>query len=378
MRGSRAEARRRGGFLIGLLFGVSLVGCGGGDDAVPEVNLTPVEVVVLEAAGSYPVREEFVGVVEARRRANLAFEVAGTVMEVRVDEGDAVEAGEELAAIDTARLESQRAELAAGIGEARATLKRAAADFERNRELRASRVIEAQQMDQIEEGFRTAEANVRRTEARLESVEVDLAKSAVLAPFAGTIARRMIDEGAVVSPNQVVFELLESGVLEVRAALAGEALTGLRVGDSVTVAVGGEVREFPVERILPQRDARTRTVDVILAVPGELGVRDGDLVTVRRDRDVAAQGFFLPRDSLTESSRGLWACFVAEPNGGSGELTLDRRDVEVLHEYGDYVFARGAIGEGDQVVAGGLQKVAPGQRVRVVKSESLGGLPSGS
>ncbi len=363
----------------GLIVGAVLVaGCGGsGSGDGEEVALTPVEVVVLEETGSYPVSEEFVGVVEARRRANLAFEVAGTVTTVGADEGDAVDVGEELAGIDVARLEAQRAELTAAIAEARATLKRASSDFDRNRKLRETRVIEAQQMDQAEEGFRAAQANVRRTEARLESVEVDLGKSVLRAPFAGTVARRMIDEGAVVSPNQPVFELLESEVLEVRAALVGEALDGLEIGDAATVVAGGGEREFPVARILPQRDPRTRTVDVILSVPTGLGLRDGDLVGVRREREVAAEGFFLPQDSLTESARGLWACFVVVPDGESGELALDRRDVEVLHEYGDVVFARGAIGAGDRVVGSGLQKIAPGQRVKVVKTESMGGAPVG-
>ncbi len=363
----------------GLIVGAVLVaGCGGsGSGDGEEVALTPVEVVVVEMAGSYPVREEFVGVVEARRRANLAFEVAGTVTAVGADEGDAVDVGEELAGIDVARLEAQRAELTASIAAARATLKRASSDFDRNRKLRETRVIEAQQMDQAEEGFRAAQANVRRTEARLESVEVDLGKSVLRAPFAGTVARRMIDEGAVVSPNQPVFELLESEVLEVRAALVGEALDGLEIGDAATVVAGGGEREFPVARILPQRDPRTRTVDVILSVPTGSGLRDGDLVGVRREREVAAEGFFLPQDSLTESARGLWACFVVVPDGESGELALDRRDVEVLHEYGDVVYARGAIGAGDRVVGSGLQKVAPGQRVKVVKTEPMGGAPAG-
>ncbi len=362
------------GFSAGLM--LVLAACGGKPEEVV-TRATPVEVVVVAAAGSYPVREEFVGVVEARRRANLAFEVAGTVTTVGADEGDAVDVGEELAGIDVARLEAQRAELTAAIAAARATLKRASSDFDRNRKLRETRVIEAQQMDQAEEGFRAAQANVRRTEARLESVEVDLGKSVLRAPFAGTVARRMIDEGAVVSPNQPVFELLESEVLEVRAALVGEALDGLEIGDAATVVAGGGEREFPVARILPQRDPRTRTVDVILSVPTGSGLRDGDLVGVRREREVAAEGFFLPQDSLTESARGLWACFVVVPDGESGELALDRRDVEVLHEYGDVVYARGAIGAGDRVVGSGLQKVAPGQRVKVVKTEPMGGAPAG-
>ncbi|MEM7600046.1 MAG: hypothetical protein AAF357_01365, partial [Verrucomicrobiota bacterium] len=86
---------------------------------------------------------------------------------------------------------------------------------------------------------------------------------------------------------------------------------------------------------------------------------------------VESEGFFLPRDSLTESVRGLWACYVAtlDEEAGPDAFRLDRRDLEVLHEYSDHVFVRGAIEEGDWVLANGLQKVAPGQRVKILNED---------
>ncbi|MGC1480347.1 MAG: efflux RND transporter periplasmic adaptor subunit [Chthoniobacterales bacterium] len=345
-----------------------LAGCGGGEDGEPEGTRVPVAVVELVKERGYSVVEKFVGVVEARRRARLAFEIAGTVQEVARDEGERVEEGERLAVIGTERLEAQRAELRATIKQAEATLALAKSGFERNRELRKSQVIAEQEMDAAEERYRTTAANLRRTQAQLDTVEVDLAKSSLEAPFAGTIARRMIDEGAVVSPNEPVFELLEANVLEVRAAMAADALAGVEVGDVLTVEVNEEGREWSVSRILPSRDERTQTVDVILAVPDGSGLRDGDLVTVRRDRTVEDEGFSLPLDSLTESSRGLWACYVVEDR--DGDLLLDRRDVEVVHAGVEEVFVRGSVRAGEKVVSGGLQKVAVGQRVRIAGSVS--------
>ncbi len=91
-----------------------------------------------------------------------------------------------------------------------------------------------------------------------------------------------------------------------------------------------------------------------------------------RTEEIETPGFFIPREALTESVRGLWACFVALPDSEAGpeSYRLDRRDLEVLHEYSDRVFVRGAIQDGDWVLANGLQKVAPGQRVKVLAIES--------
>ena len=120
-----------------------------------------------------------------------------------------------------------------------------------------------------------------------------------------------------------------------------------------------------------QRDARTRTLDVILAVEaGERDLRDGDLVDVAVPREIADTGFWLARTALTEGSRGLWSVYVARPLSSPEARAVDlhqleRRQVEVLHAMEDRVYVRGALLEGEHVVSGGLQRLSPKQRVRI-------------
>jgi len=347
-------------------------GCGAPEEAPPddEIHLAPVEVLEVERAEAYPVEERFVGRVEARRRSRLAFELGGTVESVVFDEGDRVERGEELAAIDTARLEARRNELEAALEQARADRRLAESTHRRNERLAKTGAVSEQELENARERLEASRAEIARVEAQLESVAVDLEKSVLRAPFDGRLAHRGVDEGAVVSPNEVVFELLESSVLEVRASMARGAVAALSAGDEVAVVLpGGKERSLPVRRVLPQRDEQTRTVDVILGVPETVtSLRDGDLVTVTHSRRVNEPGFFLPRDALTESVRGLWACFVAVPAPEAGEEArrLERRNLEVLHAWANEVYVRGALESGDRVLASGLQKVAPDQRVRVV------------
>ena len=81
-------------------------------------------------------------------------------------------------------------------------------------------------------------------------------------------------------------------------------------------------------------------------------------------------GTWLPLSALTESSRGSWAAYVAvesrvreEADGASHRLT--RRDVEIVHAESERVFVRGTLAAGDTVVVEGLQRLVPGQRVRL-------------
>jgi len=353
------------------LLALALVACRSERDAAAprEVRLAPVEGVVLERLESYPVTQRFVGRVEARQRSQLAFELAGTLEHVAVDEGEAITRGQPLAHIDTARLEAQRDELQAALDEARAARQLAEQVLARAETLVERNAVSVEQVDRARERATSAAANIDRIRAQRTRVEVDLAKSSLQAPFAGRVARRFADAGSVVAPNQPVLELLESAALEVRAALAAEALEGLAPGDRLRVELADDgVEELAVARILPARDPRTRTVDVILEVPaGVAGLRDGDFVSVRRRREVATDGFVLPRDALTESARGLWACFVLVPDPAAGGQArrLDRRDLELLHAEAGRVVVRGALEAGEIALAGGLHKVAPGQRVRL-------------
>ncbi len=352
---------------------IALTGCGSKEEEVAkaEVRLASVEVLEIESSAGYPIQERFVGMVEARRRSDLAFELAGTIEEVNVDEGESLKAGAVLARIDTSRLEARRDELQAALTQATATRELATKVLARLEKLVDRGGVSVRELDEAVERVAAASAGVSQIEAQLVSVEVDLGKSVLRAPYDGTVARRLIDEGTVVSPNELVFQWLEAGELEIRVGMATEAVSTLKPGGSIEVITNaGKQVELTVLRILPQRDRATRTVDVILAVPAEASsLRDGDLVSALRTAKIEEDGFFLPRDALTESVRGLWACYVAipDPEAGPEAHRLDRRDLEVVHEYTDEVFVRGAIGEGDWVLENGLQKVAPGQRVKIIQ-----------
>ncbi|MEM6279988.1 MAG: efflux RND transporter periplasmic adaptor subunit [Verrucomicrobiota bacterium] len=349
-----------------------LAGCGSAENTVTEqVRLAGVEVLELERSEGYPIQERFVGMVEARRHSEMAFELSGTIEKIHVEEGESVPEGTILASIDTSRLEARRDELEAALKQATATRDLAGKVLARFENLVERGGVSVQELDEAVERVAAATAGVNQIEAQLRSVEVDLEKSVLKAPYDGSVSRRHVDEGSVVSPNELVLEWLESGELEIRVGMASEAVAQLEPGEAIRVlSKAGEKIDLEVLRILPQRDRTTRTIDVILAVPDRASnLRDGDLVSALRSEVVESEGFFLPRGALTESVRGLWACYVAipEPEVSAEAYRLDRRDLEVLHEYSDRVFVRGAISEGDWVLSSGLQKVAPGQRVKILE-----------
>jgi len=345
-----------------------------GDEGVP-----PVVVSVRPARGlaAYEVERRFVGVVEARRESAVGFELGGELLEIAADEGDFVEAGAILARLDTQLLEAERATRLAAVEEARVALE--LADLTRGR-VRAAldrNAVAQQAWDDADKGRDAAAAALSRAEASLTVVEARIRRATLVAPFPALVAERFADEGRVVAAGTPVLHLLERVEPEVRIGVAGPSIDAVAVGDAFELAVRDRHVPATVRAILPVRGNGTRTVDVVLTLHTQFdGIRRGDLATLTLMRSEEEAGFWLPLSALTESSRGLWAVYVAEPldeveRAGSATHHLRRRELELLHEDGPRVYARGTLRDGDLFVVEGLQRLIPDLRVRLAGDDAL-------
>ncbi len=336
-----------------------------------EIRTLPVATVGVSIDDSYSIEERFVGRVEAARASDLGFELPGTLVELMANDGEYVEADQVLARLDTARIEAKRDELEAALSQAEASQDLAESTYDRYELAVTKQSVSVQQLDEVREQNTAALAAVRQIRAQLEAVDVDLEKSVLKAPYAGTVSARKVDEGTIVAGGQSVLRILETEKLEIRAGLSSRAAAEVKLGDQFEWNhESGKPVVAAVSRILPHRNNRTRTVDVILAVEnpttGTSPLRDGDLIDVPVARVIDETGAWIPRSALTESSRGLWAAYVLMPTSdASNDIhRLERRQLEVVDESADRVFARGAIQDGERIVASGLHRLAPNQRVR--------------
>lgn len=330
-----------------------------------------VETLGIRLQDSYRARTVFTGRVQARRDSPLGFETGGRLAEVRVREGDRVETGDLLATLDTDRLLARRAEQTAALAEAEARLALASATLARLRGVVESGGVSRQGLDEAREGRRTAAAALELARQRVASIDVELDKSRLLAPFAGTVVERLADEGRVMASGEPVLRVLEAAAPEIRVAVAGAAIDHLEPGAVYTLEHAGSALAARLRAVLPLRSARTRTVDVLFdPVAPAPGLRPGDLVGLALSLDIAEPGFWLPMSALAEGDRGLWSLYVAvadgfAPAGLAASHRIIRRGVELVHQESDRVFVRGLLQPGDAVVGSGLHRVVPGQWVLV-------------
>jgi multidrug efflux pump subunit AcrA (membrane-fusion protein) len=380
-------------------------------------NTLPVNVMTLQPCESVEREREFVGSIVAARRTRLAFERSARLIKASVDEGQYVVEGQVLAVIDQRHLNAQVTELNAGIRQQqamlaelesgprtetiaaasaelaalsadvelrKATLDRAQNLFQRNstsaqaldegrlawKSATARREAAQRQLDELTAGTRVEQieaqnALIQTTLAQLQRLKIDLADSELKAPFSGTIIKRFSDEGDMLNAQQPLFEILETDRLEAHVGVPSRLLESFREHDYFVLSANDLEFTGKLRAVIDQVDQATRTQTVILSIDASHpeGVADGQLVRLKFNESVNVKGFRVPDTALASGSRGLWNVYVAEHNETDGNHIVRGRVVEVLHTDGVSAIVRGAVSAGELIVADGVHRIVPGQKV---------------
>ena len=183
-------------------------------------RLLPVSTITAQLAESYPVQRSFVGRVEARRESDVGFELGGLVAHIHVDDGASVSAGQLLASLDTELLQARRAELVSARDRARADLDLAIKTRKRINELQALDFASSQARDEAVEGVNAKRAALEMAESAIRSIDVQIRKSQLRAPYDALVAARHVDEGQVIPVGVPVLRLFENSEPEARIAIA--------------------------------------------------------------------------------------------------------------------------------------------------------------
>lgn len=204
----------------------------------------------VSVAGYTAVQGEIVGEVmgtgtlEAKVQTIVSTKIAGRILEMHVDQGDQVRAGQALLRLDDSEFRQQVEMARSTLDAAKATVERMQADsvrsqavleqarieYRRRETLFSSKSIAANEMDKRKEELKVAEADLEKTRAAVvesqknmvvaqNTVDYHLARlddTLILAPFDGLIIRRDRDPGDVVVPGTSIFLLISTRSLWVR------------------------------------------------------------------------------------------------------------------------------------------------------------------
>ncbi|MEL6780868.1 MAG: efflux RND transporter periplasmic adaptor subunit [Pseudomonadota bacterium] len=324
---------------------------------------TPISVATEPVAiqTSFELRELYSGLAAPRRTSQLGFQSGGRISAISADVGDPIRQGAVLARLDTRALNAQLASAEAVVEEARAGYALARNTVDRQRTLQGRGHVSQQAVDEAEAQAATAFARIEAAKAQSDTLRVQIDLARIVAPFDGVVTSRMADEGAIAAPGTPVLELVENGRLEARVGLPASLAATLETGaDYILSSDAGDVRAT-LRASTGVIGSGDRTVSTVFDIANAGDVPAGAVVRLGLDRDLDARGAWVPIASLSESTRGLWSVFVAQP-GNEGTFA-ERRLVEIIHSSADRAYVRGALEDGDLIITDGLQRITPGQPV---------------
>ena len=248
--------------LFTLALVMALTTCG------PSSTATPLPPVLLDApdpSASSLVKAS--GVAVPAKQARLSFVISGMVADVTVKEGDQVQAGQELAKLDTTELEYD-------IVTAKAAITSAEIDAKLSRMRDKQYNVLKQKFIQISppgEQIAAADARVEQSQHALEAAKAAIAQGTLLAPFESTVVAVNITPGEYVQTAQVVIELADLKNLQIETTDLSELnVAAVKIGQPATVFVEALNENFPGKVVAISPIADTIGGDVVFKVTVEL------------------------------------------------------------------------------------------------------------
>lgn len=211
------------------------------------------------------------GTLKPRAQVQLVAEVPARLVRLLKDEGDRVARGETVAVLDETDYRLARDRARASLAVAEANRSHAEAESKRADNLLQTGGITDKDHLSAQVGLQVAEASLAQARADAAIAEERYARTRVKAPFAGRVARRLVDAGAMLAQNTPLFTLVDDSVLEFEAAVPSRDFPRIRVGapaDVTVDALPGTVIPGKVSRIAPLVDERSRSFKAVVAVPG--------------------------------------------------------------------------------------------------------------
>ena len=298
-----------------------------------------VEVIEISPTENAFTAVTFFGTLKHRRRIPLAFTQGGRVAKIDVVSGQEVTQGTVLAQTDIGDLDSQKSDVEAAIQTTQTNLN----------------------ANQNSNDLRNRLSQLQR---QLDDINREIDKATLKAPFDGTVSRRDVEPGQVVSAGMPVLDLTDNGDPVIEANVATAIANGMGAGDQVWVLIDDKPFRANVASVMPTKEgsSRTRTVKFDLAADqSTTALNAGDVVEIRFWSETNQSGFWLPWSVLQQQSSGLWTAMVVEENDDSTIASV--RTLEVIRLQDDLALVKGALKPNDLLVVSGINRIVPGQTV---------------
>jgi multidrug efflux system membrane fusion protein len=384
-RTSELESRRPGLAVLAAIAALALTGCGSKNQFVAP---PPAKVVVAQ-----PIQKPvtlyvyLTGNTAAYRTANLVARVQGYLESIDYKDGAAVTKGTQLFGIERDTFQAQVDQVKAQLAHDQAVLAEAQVNLTRYQKLQQQNSIAAQQAEDQGAVVQQNKATVDLDQANVDTANINLGFTRVLAPFDGIVSNHQVDIGNLVGasgpttlativqtdPIYVYFTLSEPQFLAIRR---DNAKAGLPISSSdltylstIPIEIGlqdenGYPHKGHLDYVSPQVDPSTGTVTVRAVLDNkDNALLPGLFVRVRGPIGHLDKALLTRNDAIGTSQEGSYVLVVGADN------VVQRKIVKTGQRQGQFVIIDSGLDPGDWVVTEGVQQAFPGAKVEPQRSE---------
>ena len=290
-------------FALSVTAALLCVFSGCSSSPAPAAAATPRAINSPPAVSVQPqqVQADFIasGPLVVENQIDLEAQRDGVVAEILTDTGANVSKGQLLAKLDNRQLTADRDAAAAKARSIEADVKNweaaekvARSDFERSDALWKAKVISKEladharyQHEAVQFEVERERENLKYSQSTAKSLDFELEKTNIIAPFAGIIARRYIHVGQEVSKNDRLFWISATGPLRLKFTLPEAYVGRVKRGTELIVSpvsTPAEVHAARVVMVSPLVDPSSDTIDVTAELQGRTtGLRPGMTANIR-------------------------------------------------------------------------------------------------
>lgn len=369
-----------------LVLAMVLLGACNRQDDKNAVAPGPVEVGVITIRPQ-PVNRvvELPGRTAAYRMAEVRPQVGGIIKKRLFTEGSEVKAGQLLYQIDPDTYQAKFDSAKASLARAEALEHSARLKSQRYRSLVQTKAVSEQDQVEMEATWKQAVADVAAAKAAMDSARINLDYTRVTAPISGRIGKSSVTEGALVTAEQAAplstIQQLDPLYVDLNQSstdlltLKKELAVGQGGNNETTQPVkvlfedGSEYSQAGVLEFSDVTVNQTTGTVILRAIVANRAheLLPGMFVRARIDKGQMANAILVPAASVSRNSKGQAMVMVV-----SSQSTVEARPIEIGQNMGQQVLVREGLGDGEQVIVSGLQKIRPGAPVTTVAASTPG------
>jgi len=306
-------------------------------------------------------QRSFSGTLQARYQSLLGFRVAGKIIHRGVEVGDRVKKGQILFRLDPTDYDLQLQVAQADLEAAKSQLVQIEAEEGRLADLRKTRSTSQSDYDLAVSLRDTARSRLQAAGNRETLAKNQRQYADLIADQDGLVTRLMAEVGQVVSPGQPVGQWVHGTELEALVSVPEsmqQALSQSKASVEFWSMPGVSV-PCTLREISPIADPASRTYDAkftLVDPPKGLAIGMTANVVIYRDQE---DGFSIPMGAIAESQGSpiVWR-IVADGR-------VQAVPVEILKYGSQFATVRGSLGQGDQIISAGVQRIDAQCKVRV-------------